>query len=112
MALSAALHAGAADWGPWPAAMAPPPDPFSPAALNRTIAEESNPLKLAGLVAIRAYQATGAGRLSACQFAPSCSRFTFGAIAAFGLLNGSVLGAERISRCHGFAPLDGYPEDP
>jgi putative component of membrane protein insertase Oxa1/YidC/SpoIIIJ protein YidD len=84
-------------------------DRYAPAALNRTIAEESNPLKLAGLAAIRAYQLGGAGTLSACQFAPSCSRYTFGAIAAFGLLQGSILGAERISRCHGFAALGDYP---
>jgi len=46
-----------------------------------------------------------------CQFSPSCSRFTFGAIASFGLLNGSIMGADRISRCHGFAELGGYAED-
>lgn len=93
----------------------PIPDPFTTAGLNRTLLEEPNPAKLAGLLAIRAYQVTGGAGLTGgtrCQFSPSCSRFTFGAIASFGLLNGSIMGADRISRCHGFAELGGYDLEP
>ena len=104
--------APASEWGPWPSAAGSHPDPYSPIALNRVLRTESNPARLAGLLAIRAYQVLGVGQVSRCQFYPSCSRFTFGAIASQGLFNGSVMGAERILRCHGFAPLGGYPADP
>jgi len=105
----------AGEWGPWREAVPAAVDPYRPAALNEAVTEESNPARLTGLLLIRAYQGAGGAGMTTgtrCQFSPSCSRFTFSAIAAYGLLNGSIMGAERISRCHGFAGLGGYAEDP
>jgi putative component of membrane protein insertase Oxa1/YidC/SpoIIIJ protein YidD len=41
----------------------------------------------------------GAG--SRCPFYPSCSRYCRIAVEDYGLLAGCVMGAERLSRCHG-----------
>lgn len=83
---------------------------YSPAWLNRTLSEATHPTKLVGLFTIRMYQSLlGSVLPSQCQFHPSCSRYTFAAVASHGLLNGTILGAERISRCHSFAILGGYP---
>lgn len=35
-----------------------------------------------------------------CRFSPSCSEYTCQALAKFGALKGSWLGAKRICRCH------------
>lgn len=111
LAVATASAAGA-EWGPWSSTPASAPSAaWGRPDLGEGLREASNPFILAGLSAIRAYQAGGAAGFSSCQFAPSCSRFTFRAVATFGLLNGSIVGAERITRCHGFAALDGYPED-
>ena len=39
----------------------------------------------------------------ACNFTPSCSRFTMEAIQKGGLLKGTLLGADRLMRCHWFS---------
>jgi len=38
--------------------------------------------------------------IPACNFTPSCSRFTAEAIQKRGLLKGTLLGADRLTRCH------------
>ena len=98
-------------WDPWKAAPQPVPDQYSPARLDKMVAEETNPVKLAGLAAIRLYQVfIGPGLAPRCQFHPSCSRYAFTAIQEKGFINGTYLGAERLLRCNGRAHLQGYPE--
>ena len=47
-----------------------------------------------------------------CRFQPSCSHYVYSAILGHGLLQGSLLGAKRILRCHPFNPgsYDPVPE--
>jgi uncharacterized protein len=37
-----------------------------------------------------------------CRFTPTCSVYTYQAIAKYGILQGSFLGLKRLSRCHPF----------
>ncbi len=63
------------------------------------------------LAALHFYQAVLSPALGvSCAFAPSCSGFAAAGIAQRGLVAGTWLGADRISRCHGFAILGGYRE--
>jgi putative membrane protein insertion efficiency factor len=39
---------------------------------------------------------------SACRFYPSCSEYTYQAVARFGVLRGSWMGLQRILRCNPF----------
>lgn len=41
---------------------------------------------------------------SACRFCPTCSEYSLQAIQKYGLIKGTLLGMERISRCHGGNP--------
>lgn len=100
-----------APWNAWDSAPAAGTGGFSPEWLNDRIAGETNSARLAGLVLIRFYQVViSPGLASRCPFHPSCSRYAFGAIADRGLVNGTIMGAERILRCNGRSHLGGYPD--
>ncbi len=40
----------------------------------------------------------------ACRFEPTCSRYSYEAVARYGLLKGSYLTLRRLLRCHPFHP--------
>jgi len=63
-----------------------------------------NPMKLFGVSMIRLYRLVFFWMPSSCRFEPSCSRYTEQAIQKYGLLRGSWMGAQRISRCHPWNP--------
>ena len=57
------------------------------------------------MLLIRGYQRGISPALpQSCRFSPSCSQYTFEAIARYGLLRGGWLGARRLMRCHPFNP--------
>lgn len=61
---------------------------------------------------IRVYQRTISRALpSSCRFKPSCSEYSFQAVAKYGLLRGGWLAFRRIGRCHPFHP-GGYDPVP
>jgi len=69
-------------------------------------------MKWIALALIRLYQETVARVLPpVCRFYPSCSHYTYEAIAKYGLFRGGWLGAKRIARCHPFNP-GGYDPVP
>jgi putative membrane protein insertion efficiency factor len=43
-----------------------------------------------------------------CKFTPSCSQYTYEAIDKYGVLKGSAMGANRISRCNHHTPMGTY----
>jgi uncharacterized protein len=58
-------------------------------------------MKKIALGLIRVYQQTISRVLpSSCRYLPTCSQYTMEAIARFGVLDGTWMGARRIARCH------------
>jgi uncharacterized protein len=53
-----------------------------------------------GIGLIRLYRVVFAWLPSSCIYEPTCSRYTEQAIAKYGLVKGSWMGARRIARCH------------
>jgi putative membrane protein insertion efficiency factor len=69
-------------------------------------------MKKLTLVLIRLYQATlSQVTPHSCRFTPTCSQYTYEAIAKFGFTKGAWLGARRLARCHPFHP-GGYDPVP
>lgn len=50
---------------------------------------------------IRLYQKLPHRR--SCRFIPTCSEYSYQAIAKYGIVKGSLLGIKRIFKCHPFA---------
>lgn len=69
--------------------------------------------RLPALAAIRLYQHTVSRALpqGTCRFYPTCSHYSYQAIAKYGLLRGSSLAVRRIVRCQPFNP-GGYDPVP
>jgi putative membrane protein insertion efficiency factor len=69
-------------------------------------------MKNIAMALIRLYQNTLSRVLpSACRFYPSCSQYTYQAIAKYGFLRGGWMGVKRLARCHPFNP-GGYDPVP
>lgn len=67
-------------------------------------------MKTIALWLIRFYQKTLSRMLpNSCRFIPSCSEYSYQAIAKYGLLKGGWLALKRITRCH---PLNVGGYDP
>lgn len=81
-----------------------PPHPDEPALREFPITLATLP-RLPALAMIRFYQATLSRTLPSgtCRFTPTCSHYSYQAIARYGLLKGSALSAWRILRCQPFS---------
>lgn len=58
-------------------------------------------MKRLALRLIKLYQLT-VSRVTptSCRFVPSCSQYTYEAVAKFGFFKGVYLGVKRLTRCH------------
>ncbi len=69
-------------------------------------------MKNLALILIRFYQKfISPLKPPTCRFYPSCSEYTYQAIARYGLLKGGWLGLKRLRRCHPWNP-GGYDPVP
>lgn len=60
--------------------------------------------KRAALWVLRFYQRFISPALPpSCRFTPSCSEYTYQAVAKYGVLSGIWLGTKRLLRCHPFS---------
>ncbi len=57
-------------------------------------------LERMGIALIHASRVLFSWLPSSCRYEPSCSLYTEQAIAKYGLVRGSWMGARRIARCH------------
>lgn len=72
----------------------------------------SNPVSLIYGGSLYVYQNGFSQHLSAsCLFHPSCSDFSKQAVKEFGLIKGTLLSFDRLSRCNRIAATDLNPED-
>lgn len=37
---------------------------------------------------------------NACRYSPTCSEYTYQAVAKYGIIKGIIMGIKRLSRCH------------
>jgi putative membrane protein insertion efficiency factor len=80
--------------------------------LRRFVRENPNPLKLALVLTIRAYQKFISPALPrACKYHPSCSQYAVDALQQYGLARGVVLATWRLLRCNplsygGYDPVE------
>ena len=91
----------------------------SPASVAPHSAADGNDSQFQpGLFAIRAYQRFISPLLGPrCNFRPSCSRYAAEVIQKYGIVKGSIMAADRLTRCHYCAGLyyrrsKGLLEDP
>lgn len=69
-------------------------------------------MKELALGLIRLYQLTWSRFMPpSCRFVPSCSQYTYEAMAKYGVIKGGWLGIRRLACCHPFHP-GGYDPVP
>jgi len=79
---------------------------------SNAVAQRPLPVR-AALLALRFYKAYLSVLLAgSCRFSPTCSQFTYEAIARFGVLRGSWLGLKRLLRCQPLSRRFGFDPVP